>query len=173
MNIILEETISPNLQSINELVFKPCNLNLKNIETEPESQEYAAHRFLLKEKQIIFRVAKITPTKTGQFVSIWKRNEQGITMPFDIKDNLDFLMIVTKTSTHFGVFIFPKNALHEHRILSDETRDGKRGIRVYPSWNEPTNKQAQKTQLWQTKYFIDLSDENQIDMNRAKDLTAI
>lgn len=160
----------PDLDLIDELVFKPYGFHLKNRKLEAESQEYFANRFGLNDKKIIFRVAKITPTKTGQFVSIWKRNEKGITAPFDIKDDLDFLMIVTKTPTHFGVFIFPKKVLHEHRILSDETRDGKRGIRVYPNWDETTNKQAHKTQIWQTQYFLDLSDKNEIDLNRAKNL---
>lgn len=168
--MILEKSTSSELEAINELVFKPCNLSLNNIEPESESQEYAAHRFNLNEKKIIFRIAKITPVKTGQFVSIWKRNEQEITAPFDITDDLDFLMIVTKTPTQFGFFIFPKKVLHENRILSDEIRDGKRGIRVYPIWDEATNKQAQKTITWQTEYFVDLTDKNQIDLNRAKDL---
>ena len=155
---------------LNELVFKSCNQIITDLEPEAESQEYGAHRFKLNDKKIIFRVAKITPTKTGQFVSIWKRNEQGITAPFDITDDLDFLMIVTKTPTQFGFFIFPKKVLHENRILSDEIRDGKRGIRVYPIWDEATNKQAQKTITWQTEYFVDLTDKNQIDLNRATDL---
>lgn len=158
------------INSLNELVFKPCDLKINGLMREAESQEYSAHRFQLHEKQIIFRVAKITPTKTGQFVSIWQRNNQGLTAPFNLNDHLDFLMIVTKTQTQIGVFIFPKKVLREQKILSDEAQDGKRGIRIYPPWNETINKQAQKTQLWQTRYFLNLTDENQIDLNRAKNL---
>ena len=161
------------IKSIDELVFKPCNFSLKNIEPETESQEYSAHCFQLDEKQILFRVAKITPTKTGQFVAIWKRNAEGITAPFEVADEFDFYLIATKTATNFGVFIFPKKILHENKILSDQTRDGKRGIRVYPIWDETTSKQAQKTQIWQTKYFLDLSNPGQIDLNRAKNLLKI
>ncbi len=168
-----EKTQFTDLKSIDELVFKPCNFSLKNIEPEIESQEYSAHRFQLEKKQILFRVAKITPTKTGQFVAIWKRNAAGITVPFDVVDEFDFYLIATKTTTNFGVFIFPKKILHENKILSDQTRNGKRGIRVYPSWDETTSKQATKTQIWQTKYFLDLSNPEQIDLNRAKDLLKI
>ena len=89
---------------LNELVFKSCNQIITDLEPEAESQEYGAHRFKLNDKKIIFRVAKITPTKTGQFVSIWKRNKQGITTPFDHKDEVDFLLIVTKTPAQFGLF---------------------------------------------------------------------
>lgn len=168
-----EKTPFPELKSIDNLVFKPCNFSLKNIESETESQEYAAHTFQLKEYKVLFRKAKITPTKTGQFVTLWKRNEKGITEPFHLTDEFDFYLIATRTPGKFGVFIFPKNVLHEHRILSDETRDGKRGIRVYPIWDETTNKQAQKTQIWQTEYFLDLSDPKQIDLNRAKNLLSM
>ncbi|UJF29537.1 MepB family protein [Kaistella sp. 97-N-M2] len=160
----------PELELIYELIFKPFDLRLTNIQPEAESQKYTAHRFQLSGKLIIFRVSKITPTKTGQFVSLWKRNAQGSTAPFHLNDEFDYLIIATKTSTHFGAFIFPKKVLLEHRILSHETTDGKRGIRVYPSWDETTNQQAQKTQLWQTRYFLNLSDENQINLDQAKDL---
>ena len=104
---------------LNELVFKSCNQIITDLEPEAESQEYGAHRFNLNDKKIIFRVAKITPTKTGQFVSIWKRNKQGITTPFDHKDEVDFLLIVTKTPGQFGLFMFPKKVLLEHRIISN------------------------------------------------------
>ena len=165
-----QKTLFPDLQLIDELVFKPCNFNLKNIKTESKSHEYAAHTFQLNEYKILFRKAKITPTKTGQFVTLWKRNEKGITAPFDLTDDFDFYFIVTKTPTNFGIFIFPKKVLQENKILSDSKKDGKRGIRVYSIWDETTSKQAQKTKIWQTKYFLDLSNPTQIDLNHAKNL---
>lgn len=169
----MEKKALSELELIDELVFKPCHFNLKNIEPESESQEYAAHTFQLNEYKILFRKAKITPTKTGQFVTLWKRNEKGITEPFDITDEFDFYLIATRTPSKFGLFIFLRNILHDNKVLSDATRDGKRGIRVYPIWDETTSKQAQKTQIWQTQYFIDLSDNDQIDLNRAKKLLMI
>lgn len=63
--------------------------------------------------------------------------------------------------------------MHEHQILSDQTREGKRGIRVYPIWDETTSKQAEKTQEWQIKYFLDCSNPAQIDMVHAKKLLKI
>lgn len=169
----LGKKVLSDLELINDLVFKPCDVSLKNIQPESESQEYAAHTFQLNEYQILFRKAKITPIKTGQFVTLWKRIEKGITEPFDLTDQIDFYVIATRTPSKFGVFIFPRKILHDHKVLSDATRDGKRGIRVYPIWDEPTSKQAQKTQVWQTQYFIDLSDSVQIDLNRTKKLLMI
>lgn len=154
----------PDLALVNELVFKSCHFRLKNIQPESESQEYAAHTFQLNEYKILFRKAKITPTKTGQFVTLWKRNEEGITIPFESTDDFDFCLIATKTPTNFGIFIFPKSVLHENKVISDEKIEGKRGIRVYLIWDETTSKQAQKTQVWQTRYFLDLSNKKKIDM---------
>ena len=113
---------------------------------------------------------KITPTKTGQFVTIWKRNQDGITVPFDVSDDYDFYIIATRKENNFGVFIFPKIILHQKEILSDKVKDGKRGIRVYPPWDKTTNKQAQKTQIWQTKYFLNLSEDCPLDLQKAHEL---
>src|SRR5690554_6010639 len=131
-----------------KLLFTPCGLELTNIEREKESQEYSAHTFQLGDRKLKFRTAKITPSKTGQFVAIWKRNEAGITEPLDVADDVDFLIIATKMESRLGCFIFPKAILHEKRIMSDNVRDGKRGMRVYPTWDITTNSQAQKTQEW-------------------------
>ncbi len=156
------------LALIEKTVFKPCEIELTNVKTEIESQEYFAHNFELGGQKVKFRTAKITPTKTGQFVTIWKRNEKGVTQPFDISDNFDFYIIATRKETSFGLFIFPKTVLYENQILSDKTKEGKRGIRVYPTWDLTTSKQAQKTQYWQTKYFLEISQNQQIDLEKVK-----
>ena len=115
-------------------------------------------------------MAKITPTKTGQFVTIWKRNENGITEPHNLSDKFEFYIIATREETKFGVFIFNKTVLSENKILTNKKDEGKRGIRVYPTWSLTTNKQAQKTQNWQTKYFVEISNEEKIDINKVKKL---
>lgn len=158
------------LALIDTLIFKPFKIELTDVETDLESQEYFAHNFQLDGQKIKFRTAKITPKKTGQFVAIWKRNEKGITEPFDISDNIGFFIIATRKDKNFGVFIFSKSVLYENRIVSDKVKEGKRGIRVYPTWDVTTNKQAQKTQLWQTKYFLDLSELNLPTLQREQDL---
>lgn len=167
------KTIIPDLELINKLIFKTCGLNFSNFEPESESQEYSACNFQLNKKNIKFRQAKITAIKTGQFVTIWKRNEKGITQPYDISDDIYFYLIAVRKQNKFGLFIFPKSVLHNNKILSDKTRDGKRGIRVYPSWDRVTSKQAQKTQEWQTRYFLEIPQDKLIDIKRAKHLFEI
>ena len=109
------------LELINQSVFEPCGLKLTNVNIELESQHYFAHNFQLDGKNIVFRFAKITPTKTGQFVTIWKRNEKGITAPYNISDDFEFHLIATRQNTNFGIFIFPKAVMYENKILSGKT----------------------------------------------------
>ena len=42
------------LELINDLLFKPCGLELKNIVTALESQEYEAHYFQVEDKKYSF-----------------------------------------------------------------------------------------------------------------------
>ena len=71
----------------------------------------------------------------------------------------------------FGFFIFPKLVLLQNKILSSEHIEGKRGFRVYPRWEKPTILQAQKTQEWQVKYFIEL--RNAVDFTILKSIIII
>jgi hypothetical protein len=148
-------------------------MQLENLAIEKESREYFAHNFELNKQKVKFRMAKITPTKTGQFVTIWKRNENGITEPHNVDDEFEFYLIATRQAEKFGVFIFNKTVLSENKILTSKKGEGKRGIRVYPNWSVTENKQAQKTQNWQTKYFVEIGNRIEIDLNKLKKLLKI
>ncbi len=156
------------LNIINDFLFLPNDITIESIEDEAESKEYFAHRFKLNGNNTIFRTAKITPTKTGQFVTIWKRNKEGFTEPFAYEDDFIFLMIVVRQNENFGIFIFQKNVLLKKSVISKQNNGGKRGMRVYPPWNNALNNQAQKTQQWQSEYFINLSKKDEIDLGKVK-----
>ncbi|HEY0054240.1 MAG TPA: MepB family protein [Pedobacter sp.] len=153
-----------------ECVYNKCGLNLTDLEVNAESVEYGACSFCLNEKRIQYRVSKITPTKTGQFVTIWKRNKDGITEPFDISDNIDFIVITSRIGQNFGQFIFPTHVLISKGVITGNGKEGKRGMRVYPPWDIPSNKQAEKTQIWQKKYFLTIKKDGSIDLDLAKNL---
>jgi hypothetical protein len=152
--------LNSELLQVKELVFDRCNFEFSNLIIDSESAEYQACSFQLNSFQIIHRLSKITPTKIGQFVAIWKRNDKGITAPFDASDNFDFILITSKSGENLGQFVFPKSVLLEKGIISNNNTSGKRGIRVYPPWDVPTSKQAEKTQLWQTKYFYSINNDS-------------
>ncbi|PIF46111.1 hypothetical protein CLU96_3129 [Chryseobacterium sp. 52] len=156
------------LKNVDERIFQPLGLELSNVQEDTEAKDYSGCSFKLNNLNIRFRTSKITPTKTGQFVTIWKRNEKGETAPFDSNDCFDFYLIGTSTNHHTGVFIFPEKILVEKGILSHGLKIGKRGIRVYPSWDITESKQAKATQKWQTEYFLDLSQNEETYVQKAK-----
>lgn len=158
------------LYIVKTLVYDKCGFVLDELIKENESQEYGACTFKLNGMKIKFRTSKTTPTKTGQFVTIWKRNQDGITQPFDATDEIDFVIISSKSGENFGQFIFPKSVLLAKGIIKGNDKEGKRGIRVYPPWDAVTNKQAAKTQSWQTKYFLTIPYNASTDLALAKKL---
>lgn len=70
-------TFHIDLNITKELVYDKCGFDLKDLKWNSENIEYGACLFTLNGKTIQHRVSKITPTKTGQFVTIWKRNKGG------------------------------------------------------------------------------------------------
>jgi hypothetical protein len=158
------------LSETKKRVFTPCGFELKNTTEEKESNTYSAFTFEINTLKIVFRVAKTTPTKIGQFVTLWKRINKGPIQPYDHTDAIDFVVINTKTTTHFGQFVFPKSILFEQGIFATSLKEGKRAIRVYPPWDKPTSSQALKTQQWQSLYFIEIPFDNSVNIKQAKKL---
>ena len=154
------------LHKIKQLYYDPSGAVISQFEANPESKEYQACSFLLNNKKVIYRQAKITPTKTGQFVTIWKRNAAGITAPFDSEDAIDFFIITVQDNELLGQFIFPREVLSAKGIITHNNKGGKRGMRVYPPWNTVTSKQALVTQNWQAAYFYELLPEGTTVMDR-------
>jgi hypothetical protein len=60
--------------------------------------------------------------------------------------------------------------LLEKGIITGTEKEGRRGFRVYPPCYTVTNKQAEKTQLWQTKYFLIINTSDKTNLNLAKKL---
>ena len=138
---------------------------------EVESTEYGACTFRLNGRQVIHRSSKITPTKIGQFVTLWKRNAQRETTPFHISDDFAFVVIAARRGTEIGQFVFSKSVLVEHGVVYVKEKGGKRGFRIYPPWDKTTNKQAEKSQRWQLPFFFQLK-ENGTDLTLVKTLFA-
>lgn len=157
-----------NLHQIKLEVYDKCVLELSGIVYETESHEYKACKFKLNGKNVLSRSAKITPKKVGQFVTFWKRNEEGVIEPFQQNDEIDFYIINVRSESCFGQFVFPKSVLLKQKIMSTEKGDGKRGFRVYPRWDITNNRQAECTQKWQLNYFYQIDDST--DLVKVKEL---
>ncbi|MDQ5930125.1 MAG: hypothetical protein QG594_1908 [Bacteroidota bacterium] len=166
---ITPETFPHDLILAKKLVYDCCSFDCTQALPEAESTEYNAYRFTINKKNICYREAKITPKKTGQFVTLWKRNSSGTIEPFDFLDRIDLVIISVRKENNFGQFIFPKAVLLEKGIFSTSTKEGKRATRVYPPWDVTTSKQAQKTQTWQMNYFLEIS-KNECIVSKAQKL---
>lgn len=160
-------SIPTDLLTAKEIFFDRIGFEWGNLQKEKESEEYSAYRFSIHHKNICYREAKITPTKTGQFVTLWKRNKSGIIEPFDYRDAIDFVIVSVRKDANWGQFIFPKSILLAKGIFSTDKKEGIRATRVYPPWDETTSKQAQKTQKWQLHYFFSFTN-NETDLNQLK-----
>lgn len=158
------------LKHIQDSIFHTLELPIADLTEDEECKEYDGYNFQIGTFKIKFRKAKVTPKKIGQFVTLWKRNAEKQTEPFHINDDLDFYMIATRNNERFGFFFFPKHVLGRHQILTDSRKIGKRGFRVYPDWDIPINKQAQAAKAWQTAYFIDLTDDSSIAIEKFNTL---
>ena len=122
---------------------------------EAESAEYGACRADLHGKRLVLRVAKTTPTKTGQFVTVWKRPHPGAEIaPLDEADPVDAVVIAVDDGARHGFFIFPRSVLLERGVMSRAGAGGKRALRVYPPWCAPASIQARRTQRWQGGWFV-------------------
>jgi hypothetical protein len=166
MSVLL--AITQELKEVQNRVYDSLGLQCSQPVMEPESSEYGACGFELNRLSVKFRVAKITPTKIGQFVTLWKRIEKGPIQPYDSSDSVDFFIINTRNGDQFGQFVFPKSVLCQQDVFSINSIGGKRAIRVYPPWDVAVNRQAQKTQKWQLEYFLEIPNNAGIDVTRAK-----
>lgn len=153
-------------------VYKPAGMQLTDLALrEAESAEYGASRFGLDGHTIVFRVAKTTPTKIGQFVTIWKRPRSGSTIaPLDFDDGVAFVVVSVSDATHRGQFVFDHKILTSKGIMAVNGKGGKRAIRVYPPWVKPAAKEAVRTQQWQLRYFLPLEPSGSADSVQVRRL---
>ena len=167
----------PDLLAAQALAYAPCGYSFTHLQPEAESADYAACTLLLNGLRVQYRVAKITPTKVGQFVTLWKRVGRGPIQPFDQSDPVDVFVVSCRSGPHLGQFVFPKAALVAHGVVasgdSTGSHAGKRALRVYPPWDATTSRQAQRTQAWQLRYFVDMRQGQAMDLARVKALLAL
>ncbi|GGU65411.1 hypothetical protein GCM10010211_33170 [Streptomyces albospinus] len=151
-------------------VYEPGGLDCSPPVAEAEGAEYVAHAFTVDGRSARFRVAKTTPTKVGQFVTVWQRSTEGPIRPFDVDDAVDLFVVSSRDGDGFGQFVFPQDVLCDRNIVSRHGSGGKRAFRVYPPWVTTTNRQARSTQAWQVDYFLPIPQDGPVDLTRAKAL---
>lgn len=159
-----------NLQDLYKNIYEPYNFDLVDKKKESENNAYDAHTFALNGKKIVYRQAKITPTKTGLFVALWQRSSTKTAIPYSIHSDFDLVIIHCYEHGKTGQFIFNKKALEQKKIISTNKQTGKNGFRVYPSWSIPKNKQAEQTQKWQLNHFVETTQLSENIIEQIKKL---
>ena len=159
------------LHYVNKMIYEPNDLIVNSVQEEKQNSKYGAGTFQLSSRTVRFRVANITPTKAGQFVAFWEKDRNNKNQPYLYEEAPDLFVITTfKNADEFGQFIFPKEVLLEKGILRSDLTKGKMAIRVYPSWDSPSSKQAMITQKWQLPYFVDMCNPNKLSLEKILEL---
>lgn len=143
---------------LQEQFLTPLGKTATNIEREEESAEYGAVRFTMDGQICLYRQAKHTPKKIGQFVTLWKRlKPSSEIVPFDCEDGIGRVIIFADEHPRFGVFVFQRQQLVTKDIFSKQSEGGRRAFRVYPPWTIPVTVQAKRSKLWQCAHFVELT----------------
>lgn len=151
-------------------VFDRFGFEFSNQVLEVEGAEYGACSFMLDGRSVRFRVGKTTPTKVGQFVTVWVCSDAGPIRPFDIADGVELFIVAVSDGHGGGQFVFPTEELCLRGIVSAGGAGGKRAFRVYPPWLQGLNTQAARTQVWQSAFFLENHPEQGVDGVRARAL---
>lgn len=151
-------------------VYDPVGFACSRPVPEAESAAYGACAFTLDGASVRFRVARTTPTKVGQFVTVWRRSASGPIQPFDADDPVDLFVISTREGQRLGQFVFTRDVLRERGVVATDGVGGKRAFRVYPPWVTTTSRQARATQAWQSRHFLPLPAREPVDQARARAL---
>lgn len=151
--------IVPNsFKLIQEQFLMPLGKNILGNDREQESAEYGAIRFEMDGLKCLFRQAKHTPKKIGQFVTLWKRpTPDSEIAPFDRDDGIDRVIVFADEKSRFGVFVFQPQLLAKKDIFAEKSEGGKRAFRVYAPWTVPVAAQAKRSKTWQCAHFVELT----------------
>ncbi|HAG42584.1 MAG TPA: mep operon protein MepB [Clostridium sp.] len=158
------------ITELNNRIYNPNNLVVTNLHEEKQNSEYAGGTFQLNHRTVRFRMSKVTPNKVGQFVSFWEKDENMQNQAFPYESAPDLLVITCITDNKLGQFVFPKEILLKKKILRTCLQKGKMAMRVYPIWDTPISNQAIETQKWQLLYFVNLSNSEELPIDKLTNL---
>lgn len=130
---------------------------MHTVRAEEQSSDYESGTVILDSGLWRLRAARLTPTKPGAFVAVWRRLGDGTTAPFGGDDPAAGLFVFVEEGAHFGVFRFTTEQLAAFGVLRTDRSPGKRGFRVYPPWCAGLNRQAARSQAAQSVAYHELS----------------
>lgn len=114
------------LNYVNKMIYEPSGLTVKSVQEEKQNSKYGAGIFRLSSRTVRFRVANITPTKVGQFVAFWEKDENNKNQPFTYEEAPDLLVITAfKNDSGLDNLFFQKKFFSNRKFLSPVHQRGK------------------------------------------------
>lgn len=164
------DALPPDLACVRESLYRTADLPFSDFAPGAESKDYGACTFKIGRRRVLFRCAKITPKKAGQFVTLWKRPDSGRIAPCDLNDPVDLVVIGVRRDRRLGQFVFPKALLHAQGVLARDGHGGRLAFRLYPAWDAPPNPNAHRCQRWQLPFFLEMNPGDPLMRARARQL---
>lgn len=107
------------LSYVDKSLYTPNNLTITAFQEEAQNREYGAGTFQLISKSVRFRVAKVTPTKIGQFVAFWEKDQDNNNQAFSYEKATDLKQPPQKEKWQLEFILNGKfllaNKLSKHR----------------------------------------------------------
>ena len=131
-----------------------------NFFLENTSSGHVSYRVNINGKDVIVCFSKITEARPGNFVTLYKRVGSEI-KPYYVTEGIDLVIVDCKylnkegNDLYHGQFFFSKDILGKKKIFASAECIGKTAIRVFPVWVQTSTESAQKTQKWQSNYFVE------------------
>lgn len=150
------------------LLWRPCDLAVRFSVSSDH-----AHSLHLASIPIVLRTA--APPRATDQKAAWScklhRSSSNRTGPFTTADDFSFALVVFMRSDTEpdprGCFLFPKRVLASHGKISSEGRGGTEHFLLYPPW--VSLRRNRGSQIWQTPYYIDLSDRSESALAAGRD----
>lgn len=92
-----------------------------------------------------------TPQKRGEFVSLWRRNENGVTIPFSYNSIFHGFIIFLSTKNEY--LFLSKEVLIKRKIIISPFSKGELGMRVYAPHDIVESPLAKKSQQWMSECY--------------------
>ena len=124
------------------------------------SRDYYAHTACIQHRTFEIRLAKTTPTTSGNFCSFYPKNQDNHAAPYHASQELAGLIVWVVGAHHTSSqFIFSKADLVAQRILDSDMQKGKRAFRLWTPQDPTRTITAEKNKQQQIKHYVEGKDE--------------
>jgi hypothetical protein len=170
------DVLDADLLAVKKQAYDPARLDCSDPVDETTGEGDVAYAYTVGGAEVRFRGARPARNNGAPVSASCKKDEDGLTKPFDAADPVDLIVISvrdTVLSRNFGQFVFPREVLVERKIVSTDGVGGKRGFRVYPPWVQTKTDAEASTQAWQLEFFLRIDELRGVDTDKVRRLYSL